>query len=241
MVERLVHTEATARGKVLVVDDDAALSEMLTIVLRNEGFDSRVCPSGDRALEEFRDYKPDVVLLDLMLPGKDGIDVCKEIRAESGVPIVMLTAKSDTVDVVLGLESGADDYVVKPFKPKELVARIRARVRRYDEPGPEALAIGDLHIDVAGHNVTRNGQPIALTPLEFDLLVCLARKPWQVFTREVLLEQVWGYRHAADTRLVNVHVQRLRSKVEHDPENPEIVVTVRGVGYKAGTPATERA
>ena len=241
MVERLVHTEATARGKVLVVDDDAALSEMLTIVLRNEGFDSRVCPSGDRALEEFRDYKPDVVLLDLMLPGKDGIDVCKEIRAESGVPIVMLTAKSDTVDVVVGLESGADDYGVKPFKPKELVARIRARVRRYDEPGPEALAIGDLHIDVAGHNVTRNGQPIALTPLEFDLLVCLARKPWQVFTREVLLEQVWGYRHAADTRLVNVHVQRLRSKVEHDPENPEIVVTVRGVGYKAGTPATERA
>ena len=241
MVERLVHTEATARGKVLVVDDDAALSEMLTIVLRNEGFDSRVCPSGDRALEEFRDYKPDVVLLDLMLPGKDGIDVCKEIRAESGVPIVMLTAKSDTVDVVVGLESGADDYVVKPFKPKELVARIRARVRRYDEPGPEALAIGDLHIDVAGHNVTRNGQAIALTPLEFDLLVCLARKPWQVFTREVLLEQVWGYRHAADTRLVNVHVQRLRSKVEHDPENPEIVVTVRGVGYKAGTPATERA
>ena len=241
MVERLVHTEATARGKVLVVDDDAALSEMLTIVLRNEGFDSRVCPSGDRALEEFRDYKPDVVLLDLMLPGKDGIDVCKEIRAESGVPIVMLTAKSDTVDVVVGLESGADDYVVKSFKPKELVARIRARVRRYDEPGPEALAIGDLHIDVAGHNVTRNGQPIALTPLEFDLLVCLARKPWQVFTREVLLEQVWGYRHAADTRLVNVHVQRLRSKVEHDPENPEIVVTVRGVGYKAGTPATERA
>ena len=234
MVERLVHTEATARGKVLVVDDDAALSEMLTIVLRNEGFDSRVCPSGDRALEEFRDYKPDVVLLDLMLPGKDGIDVCKEIRAESGVPIVMLTAKSDTVDVVVGLESGADDYVVKPFKPKELVARIRARVRRYDEPGPEALAIGDLHIDVAGHNVTRNGQPIALTPLEFDLLVALARKPWQVFTREVLLEQVWGYRHAADTRLVNVHVQRLRSKVERDPERPEIVVTVRGVGYKAG-------
>ncbi len=237
----MVNTEATARGRVLVVDDDAALSEMLTIVLRNEGFDSRVCPSGDRALEVFRDYKPDVVLLDLMLPGKDGIDVCKEIRAESGVPIVMLTAKGDTIDVVVGLESGADDYVVKPFKPKELVARIRARVRRYDEPGPEALAIGDLHIDVAGHNVTRNGQPIALTPLEFDLLVCLARKPWQVFTREVLLEQVWGYRHAADTRLVNVHVQRLRSKVEHDPENPEIVVTVRGVGYKAGTPATERA
>ena len=222
------------RGRVLVVDDDAALAEMLTIVLRNEGFDSRVCAVGDRALADFRDYRPDVVLLDLMLPGKDGIDVCKEIRAESGVPIVMLTAKSDTIDVVVGLESGADDYVVKPFKPKELVARIRARVRRFEDPAPEALTIGDLSIDVAGHVVTRDGQPIALTPLEFDLLVCLARKPWQVFTREVLLEQVWGYRHAADTRLVNVHVQRLRSKVEHDPENPEIVVTVRGVGYKAG-------
>jgi two-component system response regulator MtrA len=223
------------RGRVLVVDDDAALAEMLSIVLRNEGFDSRLCSSGDRALAEFRDYRPDVVLLDLMLPGKDGIDVCREIRAESGVPIVMLTAKSDTIDVVVGLESGADDYVVKPFKPKELVARIRARVRRFEEPAPEALTIGDLSIDVAGHVVTRAGEPIALTPLEFDLLVCLARKPWQVFSREVLLEQVWGYRHAADTRLVNVHVQRLRSKVEHDAENPDIVMTVRGVGYKAGT------
>jgi two-component system, OmpR family, response regulator MtrA len=224
-----------ARGSVLVVDDDASLAEMLSIGLRQEGFDSRIVGRGDIALEAFRDYKPDLVLLDLMLPGKDGIDVCKEIRAESGVPIVMLTAKGDTVDVVVGLETGADDYVVKPFKPKELVARIRARVRRFDASDHEALAIGDLAIDVAGHSVTRGGRQINLTPLEFDLLVCLARKPWQVFTREVLLEQVWGYRHAADTRLVNVHVQRLRSKVEHDPENPEIVVTVRGVGYKAGT------
>jgi two-component system, OmpR family, response regulator MtrA len=207
---------------------------MLTIVLRNEGFESRTCASGDQALGAFRDFRPDVVLLDLMLPGKDGLDVCREIRAESGTPIVMLTAKSDTVDVVLGLESGADDYVVKPFKPKELIARVRARVRKYDAEPPESLQIGDLRIDVAGHRVTRDDEPIPLTPLEFDLLVCLARKPWQVFTREVLLEQVWGYRHAADTRLVNVHVQRLRSKIEHDPEHPEIVVTVRGVGYKAG-------
>ena len=207
---------------------------MLTIVLRTEGFDSKVCPSGDQALGAFREFRPDVVLLDLMLPGKDGLDVCREIRAESGTPIVMLTAKSDTVDIVLGLESGADDYVVKPFKPKELIARVRARVRKYDAEPPESLQIGDLTIDVAGHRVTRDGAPIPLTPLEFDLLVCLARKPWQVFTREVLLEQVWGYRHAADTRLVNVHVQRLRSKIEHDPEHPEIVVTVRGVGYKAG-------
>jgi two-component system, OmpR family, response regulator MtrA len=222
-------------GRVLVVDDDASLAEMLTIVLRQEGFDSRVCARGDHAMAALRDYRPDLVLLDLMLPGMDGIDVCREIRAESGVPIVMLTAKGDTIDVVVGLESGADDYIVKPFKPKELIARIRARVRRFDVPGADSLTIGDMTIDVAGHTVTRAGAPVSLTPLEFDLLVCLARKPWQVFTREVLLEQVWGYRHAADTRLVNVHVQRLRSKVEHDPENPEIVVTVRGVGYKAGS------
>jgi two-component system response regulator MtrA len=223
------------RGRVLIVDDDTALAEMLGIVLRNEGYEPFLCGDGDRAVEAFREHRPDLVLLDLMLPGRDGIDVCRSIRAESGVPIVMLTAKTDTVDVVVGLESGADDYVVKPFKPKELVARIRARLRRSEEPAPELLEIGDLVIDVAGHSVKRDGELIQLTPLEFDLLVALARKPWQVFTREVLLEQVWGYRHAADTRLVNVHVQRLRSKVERDPEKPEIVVTVRGVGYKAGT------
>jgi len=219
---------------VLVVDDDTALAEMLGIVLRGEGFEPVFCGDGNGALEAFRSTRPDLVLLDLMLPGRDGIEVCRQIRSESGVPIVMLTAKSDTVDVVLGLESGADDYVVKPFKPKELVARVRARLRRSDEPAPEQLGIGDLGIDVAGHSVRRDGQVIPLTPLEFDLLVALARKPWQVFTREVLLEQVWGYRHAADTRLVNVHVQRLRSKIERDPEKPEIVITVRGVGYKAG-------
>ena len=218
----------------LIVDDDSALSEMLGIVLRGEGFDPVACPDGERALAMFREVRPDLVLLDLMLPGKDGIDVCREIRAESGVPIVMLTAKTDTVDIVVGLESGADDYIVKPFKPKELVARIRARLRRTDEPAPELLEIAGLTIDVAGHAVRREDASIALTPLEFDLLVALARKPWQVFTREVLLEQVWGYRHAADTRLVNVHVQRLRSKIEKDPERPEIVLTVRGVGYKAG-------
>ncbi|MET9018873.1 MtrAB system response regulator MtrA [Actinopolymorpha sp. NPDC004070] len=222
------------KGRILVVDDDMALAEMLGIVLRAEGLDAVFCESGEGALAKVRETKPDVVLLDLMLPGKDGIEVCREIRAESDVPIVMLTAKTDTVDVVLGLESGADDYVVKPFKPKELVARIRARLRRSDRAVPETLHIGDLVIDVPGHSVKRGNESLALTPLEFDLLVCLARKPWQVFGREELLEQVWGYRHAADTRLVNVHVQRLRSKIEQDPEHPEIVVTVRGVGYKAG-------
>ncbi|PFG32565.1 two-component system response regulator MtrA [Sanguibacter antarcticus] len=242
------HVEAEAGGvkwqddamksRVLVVDDDTALAEMIGIVLKTEGFDPVFCADGDSAIGVFRSTAPDVVLLDLMLPGKDGTEVCRQIRAESGVPIIMLTAKSDTVDVVLGLESGADDYISKPFKPKELVARVRARLRRTDEPAPERLTIGDLEIDVTGHRVLRDDAAIPLTPLEFDLLVALARKPWQVFSREVLLEKVWGYRHAADTRLVNVHVQRLRSKIEHDPEVPEIVLTVRGVGYKAGAAAT---
>jgi two-component system response regulator MtrA len=221
---------------VLVVDDDPALAEMLGIVLRTEGFEPSFVSDGDRALTAFRATRPDLVLLDLMLPGTDGIDVCRQIRAESGTPIVMLTARGDTVDVVLGLECGADDYIVKPFKPKELVARMRARLRRNDAQTTETLHIGDVSIDVAGHVVSRDDQVIQLTPLEFDLLAALARKPGQVFTREQLLEQVWGYRHAADTRLVNVHVQRLRAKVERDPDQPQLVLTVRGVGYKAGPP-----
>lgn len=223
------------KARILVVDDDEALAEMIGIVLRNDGFDPVFCADGARALEIFQANKPDLVLLDLMLPGIDGIEVCRLIRAESDVPIVMLTAKSDTSDVVRGLESGADDYVAKPFKPAELVARVRARLRPGDVKVPENLVIGEITIDVAGHSVRRSGEKISLTPLEFDLLVALARKPWQVFSRELLLEQVWGYRHAADTRLVNVHVQRLRSKIERDPEAPEVVLTVRGVGYKAGS------
>lgn len=221
-------------ARILVVDDDTALAEMIGIVLQAEGYDTVTCADGSEALEVFRAEEPDLVLLDLMLPGLDGIEVCRLIRAESGVPIVMLTAKSDTIDVVTGLEAGADDYVPKPFKPKELVARVKTRLRRTTAPQTERLTIGDLVIDVAGHQVTRGDEVIPLTPLEFDLLLALARKPWQVFSREVLLEQVWGYRHAADTRLVNVHVQRLRAKVERDPENPQVVVTVRGVGYRAG-------
>lgn len=229
-----MRSDGGVRGKVLVVDDDLALAEMLGIVLRGEGFEPVFCSDGSEALRVFRESRPDIVLLDLMLPGKDGVDVCRLIRAESGTPIVMLTAKSDTVDVVVGLEAGADDYIVKPFKPKELVARVRARIRRNEEPTPAGLQIGDLAIDVTGHSVRRGEESLSLTPLEFDLLLCLARKPGQVFTREALLEEVWGYRHSADTRLVNVHVQRLRAKIEHDPEHPDIVLTVRGVGYKAG-------
>lgn len=229
-----------APSRILVVDDDEALAEMLQIVLRQEGFDPVLCHTGQHALKAFHDYKPDLVLLDLMLPGRDGVDVCRDIRAESGLPIIMLTAKSDTNDVVDGLEAGADDYVAKPFKTQELVARIKTRLRRRPvaEAGAETIGIGDLIISVTEHTVRRGEDEITLTPLEFDLLLALARRPKQAFTREVLLEEVWGYRHASDTRLVNVHVQRLRSKVEKDPERPEIVVTVRGVGYRAGEPKT---
>jgi len=220
--------------KVLVVDDDPAISEMLTLVLSTEGFASVVVNDGGQAVEVFQRENPDLVLLDLMLPGMNGIDICRAIRQESTVPIVMLTAKTDTVDVVLGLESGADDYIPKPLKPKELVARVRARLRRSDESSTDSMEVGDLLIDVPGHSVSRDGEEISLTPLEFDLLHELASKPGQVFTREELLQRVWGYRNASDTRLVNVHVQRLRAKIEKDPEKPQIVLTVRGVGYKTG-------
>ncbi len=221
-------------SRILVVDDDTALAEMIGIVLRTEGFDTAFCADGAEAVEAWRTEKPDLILLDLMLPGIDGIEICTRVRAESGVPIIMLTARTDTADVVRGLESGADDYIVKPFNPKELVARIRTRLRPVTSSPSESLRIGDLVVDVEGHEVRRADAPIALTPLEFELLVALASKPQQVFSREMLLEQVWGYHYKADTRLVNVHVQRLRAKVEIDPDNPRIVTTVRGVGYRAG-------
>lgn len=228
-----------SKPTILVVDDDAALAEMLQIVLRQEGFDTEWVSTGDGAMDAFHAVGPDLVLLDLMLPGRDGVEICRDIRGESGVPVIMLTAKSDTLDVVAGLEAGADDYVAKPFRAKELVARIRTRLRRFgnDTPQENELTIGDLSISVSGHSVHRGDEEIALTPLEFDLLLALARRPNQVISRETLLSQVWGYRHAADTRLVNVHVQRLRSKIELDPEHPKIVITVRGIGYKAGETA----
>ena len=225
----------TMTARILVVDDDTALAEMIGIVLRSEGFEPVFCADGAQAFSVFMASGPDLVLLDLMLPGKDGIEVCAEIRAESGVPVIMLTAKSDTSDVVRGLESGADDYVVKPFNPKELVARIRTRLRPTQTGSTGSLQVGDIEVDVAGHEVRRGDTRINLTPLEFELLLALALKPQQVFTREMLLEQVWGYHYKADTRLVNVHVQRLRAKVEEDPDNPRIVMTVRGVGYRAGS------
>lgn len=222
-------------GTILVVDDDSALAEMVGIVLAAEGFAVAYSADGASALDDYGSIQPDLILLDLMLPGIGGIEVCRSIRSRSVVPIIMLTARGDTTDVVNGLESGADDYIVKPFKPQELVARIKARLRPpVGDPDSAIVNVGDLAIDTRSHVVTRGEEPLPLTPLEFSLLVTLASSPGQVFSREVLLERVWGYQYKADTRLVNVHVQRLRSKIEHNPDDPQIVVTVRGVGYRAG-------
>ena len=216
----------------MVVDDDQDLAEMLSIVLTSAGMEVDLVNRGDQVMDIFNQHPPDLVLLDVMLPGIDGVQVCKIIRENSMVPIVMLTAKGDTQDVVLGLEAGADDYMVKPFKPQELVARINTRLRRVARIG--SISIGDLVIDQMEHKVLSDNKEIPLTRLEFDLLVALAKELGRVFTREALLSEVWGYQHAADTRLVNVHVQRLRSKIEVDADNPKYVLTVRGVGYKAG-------
>ena len=220
--------------KILVVDDDDALREMVGLVLSSNGYQPVFASDGISAVEVFRQSSPDLVLLDIMLPGQSGIDVCNQIRAVSGVPIIMLTAKGDTEDVVVGLEAGADDYVVKPHNGAELVARVRARLRPLTDDAA-VVAIGPLSLDPKSFEVKRGEEPVSLTPLEFKLLHTLASKPQQVFSREMLLEQVWGYQYKADTRLVNVHVQRLRAKVEDDPENPKIVMTVRGHGYRAGS------
>ncbi len=221
-------------NKILVVDDDDALREMVGLVLNAAGYHTVFAADGLSAVEVFKSEEPDLVLLDIMLPGQSGIEVCKQIRSLSGTPIVMLTAKGDTEDVVHGLEAGADDYVVKPHNGAELLARIKARLRPVAEEGG-IVSVGELTMDPRSYEVKRAGVRISLTPLEFKLLHTLAVKPQQVFSREMLLEQVWGYQYKADTRLVNVHVQRLRSKVEEDPENPKIVSTVRGHGYRAGS------
>lgn len=221
-------------ARILIVDDDPSIGEVLELFLRAEGYDTRVATSGPQALEFFDEYHPHLVLLDLNLPGLDGIAVCESIRAHSGTPIIMLTARTDPQDIIHGLEAGADDYVEKPFNEQILSARIRACMRRPLPTSSSSLGVGDVVIDLRGHVVSRDGVPISLTPLEFELLHTLASRPTEVFSREALLEQVWGYQYKADTRLVNVHVQRLRSKVERDVDDPKIVLTVRGVGYRAG-------
>jgi two-component system response regulator MtrA len=227
--------ELTVNPKILVVEDDPGVSTMVGIILADAGYDSVICDDGGAALEMFTSEKPDLILLDVMLPGRSGIEVSRAIREVAGTPIIMLTAKDSNEDIVAGLEAGADDYLTKPFDKSVLIARIRARLRPLTKSSTSQLTIADLIIDLDAHVVTREGRAISLTPLEFNLLTALASKPSQVFTRDMLLEEVWGYHYKADTRLVNVHVQRLRSKVEHDPDNPQIVATVRGIGYRAGT------
>jgi DNA-binding response OmpR family regulator len=222
---------------VLLVDDDERLREIVGMALEGEGYRVKGADSAEAALTVVERDEPDLMILDVMLPGKDGFELCREIRTRSPLPILMLTAKTDTVDVVVGLESGADDYVTKPFVTKELVARIRALLRRTRDGGSrqqQRITVGDLEILPDAATVTKRGEPIHLTKTEFRLLLTLARRPNQVFTREVLLQKVWEYDYFGDSRLVDVHVRRLRGKIEDDPRDPRIVQTVRGIGYKIG-------
>ena len=218
-----------------MIEDDHAVSETLDLILQTAGFQTSFAYDGSTAIEIFKNVIPDLVLLDLNLPNLDGLDVFRGIRAISAIPIIILTARDNSDDIVTGLELGADDYIPKPWRSnEELVARIKSRLRPVESSNSAELRIGDVVIDVLGHKVRRGQTVIPLTVLEFKILTTLAKEPAKVFTREALLEDVWDYRHAADTRLVNVHIQRLRAKVERDPDHPEVVITVRGVGYKAG-------
>jgi two-component system response regulator MtrA len=221
--------------RVLLVEDDPSIREVTKLGLEGAGFRVTTASDGRDGLARFRDASFALVVLDVMLPELDGYEVCRAIRAESPVPVVMLSARTDTVDVVVGLELGADDYVTKPFELPELVARLRAALRRAAAPDDPVLRIGELEIEPSAFAVRRGGEEIALTATEFRLLLELARRPRQVFTRELLLQQVWGYEYLGDSRLVDVAVQRLRGKIEDDPKEPRIVVTVRGVGYRLGS------
>jgi len=220
--------------RILTVEDDERIRTAVKLALEDEGWAVEEAETGEEALNAFTRQAADVVLIDIMLPGVDGFEVCRAIRKSSDVPIVMVTARADTHDVVAGLEAGADDYLTKPFAPKELSARIRALLRRArsSDPASPHLRFGDLEIIPDEGVVRRAGQEIHLTKTEFKLLVELASSPGRVFSREVLLERVWGYGYFGDGRLVDVHVRRLRTKVENDPANPQHVVTVRGLGYK---------
>ena len=219
--------------RVLVVDDDINICELVRLYLEKEGFSVSVCYDGRKSVEVFKELAPDIVILDIMLPGMDGWQVCREIRRLSAIPIIMLSAKDETFNKVLGLELGADDYVVKPFEPKELIARIRAVLRRYDrrEETPEQLVFPGLLINKSTYSVKVNGNDIELPPKELELLYFLGSNPNKVFTREQLLENVWGFDFYGDTRTVDVHVKRLREKIEAE-EFKWSIKTVWGVGYK---------
>jgi DNA-binding response OmpR family regulator len=223
--------------RILAVEDDERIRSAVKLALEDEGWIVDEAESGEEAIEKFARCNPDVVLIDIMLPGIDGFELCRTLRRTSDVPVVMVTARNDTHDVVAGLEAGADDYLTKPFAPKELSARIRALLRRIRPgmPGHARLSFGDLELIPDEGKVLRNGDEVHLTKTEFRLLCELAQSPGKVLSREVLLDKVWGYDYFGDGRLVDVHVRRLRTKVEIDPANPRHVVTVRGLGYRLQT------
>ena len=223
------------KTKILVVDDDEHIAELISLYLAREGYDTKEAYSGPSAVETFESYQPSLILLDIMLPGMDGYEVCKKIRKTSNVPIIMLTAKGETFDKVLGLELGADDYVVKPFEPKELVARVKAVLRRYESKEESSgegnvLRFENLEINMDNYTVIYHGKELSFPPKEFELLYFLAKRPGQVFTRDQLLDKIWGYEYIGDTRTVDVHIKRIREKFTQD--DPWCIRTVCGVGYK---------
>lgn len=226
------------KQKILIVDDDNNIAELISLYLTKECYDTKIVNDGEQALIAFEHYKPNMLLLDLMLPGIDGYQVCREIRAKSDVPIIMLSAKGEVFDKVLGLELGADDYILKPFDSKELVARVKAVLRRFQPAKPEAYASVDIKcveypgliVNLSNYSVTYDGQQIDMPPKELELLYFLASSPNQVFTREQLLDNIWGYEYVGDTRTVDVHVKRIREKIKDKPTWR--IATVWGIGYK---------
>ena len=227
---------------VLVVEDEDSFVDALTVGLKREGFRVQVARDGAEALDLFDVVRPDLVLLDVMLPTVSGIDVCRELRSRSKVPIIMVTAKGAEIDTVVGLEVGADDYVTKPYRLRELVARMRAVLRRSPsevgpaDPGSEVLAVGDVSVDPERHEVTIRGEEVSLPLKEFELLALLLDNAGRVLTRDVLIDRVWGHDYVGDTKTLDVHVKRLRAKVEEDPSNPTRIITIRGLGYKYDSP-----
>ena len=234
-----------AKQKILIVDDDNNIAELISLYLTKECFETKIVNAGELALKEFQTFRPNLILLDLMLPGIDGYQVCREIRHTSDVPIIMLSAKGETFDKVLGLELGADDYIIKPFDSKELVARVKAVLRRYQtgsapaapaastETGTETIQYTDLTVSLSNYSVVYMGHPVEMPPKELELLYFLATHPNQVFTREQLLDRIWGYEYVVDTRTVDVHIKRLREKIkDHDEWR---LATVWGIGYKFET------
>ncbi len=233
---RAMRPNGHSRPAVLVVEDEPPLAESIQFVLEREGFDVEVAADGERALERFRSSPPSLVLLDLMLPRLSGLDVCRIVRSESTVPIIMLTAKDGEADKVAGLELGADDYVTKPFSMRELVSRVRAHLRRAgmvsEPPEVEVLTGGPVELDIARHEARVRKEPIGLTPKEFELLETFLLRKGRMLTRDFLIEEVWGSDYFGDTKTLDVHVKRLRQKIERDPHRPEYLVTVRGLGYR---------